>query len=160
MDFRERLQRAAQRGRQTKDQAAREEAARRMDEEQCKRLHAECRRELNDHLESCLKQLADNFPGFKFETVVEDRGWGAAVRRDDLAISGGRRENLFSRLQLTVSPYNEYRVLEVVAKGAVRNKENFTRNHYQQLGDADLDTFRELIEQWTLDYAELYAAAE
>jgi hypothetical protein len=40
----------------------------------------------------------------------------------------------------------------------VRNKENFTRNHYQLLKDADLDAFRNLIEQWTLDYAEQYAA--
>lgn len=160
MDFRERLQRATQRGRQAKDEAARAEAARRMDAQQWQRLHAEHRRQLCDHIEACLKQLADNFPGFDYEPVLEERGWGGAVRRDDLSLSGGRRESLFSRLQLTVSPHNEYHVIEVVAKGAVRNKENFTRNHFQQLGDADLDTFRELIEQWTLDYAELYAAAE
>ena len=46
-----------------------------------------------------------------------------------------------------------------MAKGAVRNKENFNRNHYQLLKDADLDAFRNLIEQWTLDYAEHYAAS-
>jgi hypothetical protein len=49
--------------------------------------------------------------------------------------------------------------LEILAKGAVRNKENFTRNHYQLLKDADLDAFRNLVEQWTLDYAEQYAAS-
>ena len=31
--------------------------------------------------------------------------------------------------------------------------------HYQLLKDADLDSFRQLTEQWTLDYAEQYAAA-
>jgi hypothetical protein len=41
----------------------------------------------------------------------------------------------------------------------VRNKENFVRNHYQLLKDADLDAFRNLIEQWVLDYAEAYAAS-
>ncbi|MCA9238393.1 MAG: hypothetical protein KDA44_23130 [Planctomycetales bacterium] len=160
MDFRERLQRAAQRGRTAKDEKARAEAARAMSEEECKRAHGAARRELCDHIESCLKQLADNFPGFEYEPVVSDRGWGGAVRRDDLSLNDGRRENLFSRLELTVSSYNEYHVIEVAAKGAVRNKENFTRNHFQRLSEADMSTFRELIEQWTLDYAESYAAAE
>jgi hypothetical protein len=50
-------------------------------------------------------------------------------------------------------------VLELVAKGTVRNKEVFSRNHYQRLADVDLESFRELIELWVLDYAELYAAA-
>ena len=34
-----------------------------------------------------------------------------------------------------------------------------SRNHYQQLADVDLQSFRELLEQWVLDYAELYSAA-
>ena len=50
-------------------------------------------------------------------------------------------------------------MLDISAKGAVRNKENFSRNHYQLLKDADLDAFRNLVEQWTLDYAEQYAAS-
>jgi hypothetical protein len=90
---------------------------------------------------------------------MSDKGWGGAVRRDDLAIAAGRRDNLFSRLELVVSPHNQYHVIDVSAKGAVRNKENFTRNHYQLLKDADLDAFKNLIEQWTLDYAEQYAAS-
>ncbi|MBX3425955.1 MAG: hypothetical protein KF688_09780 [Pirellulales bacterium] len=160
MDFQERLHRAAERGRQARDEKARAEAAVAMSEEECRRRHASLRHDLNDHIEACLKQLADNFPGFHYEPVVTERGWGGAVRRDDLAIADGRRENLFSRLEMVVSPHNKYHVLDVVAKGAVRNKENFTRNHYQALREANLDRFRELIEQWTLDYAEQYAAAE
>ena len=58
-----------------------------------------------------------------------------------------------------MSPYNKYHVLDVVAKGTIRNKEVFSRNYYQRLDEVDLDRFRELIEQWVLDYAEMYAAA-
>jgi hypothetical protein len=159
MDFRERLHRAAQRGEQARSEKARAEAAKALSEEDCRRLHSNYRMMLNEHIESCLKQLADSFPGFRFEAVVNDRGWGAAVRRDDFGMSSGRRDNLFSRLEIVVSPHNQYHVLEIVAKGAVRNKENFSRNHYQLLKDADLDAFRNLIEQWTLDYTEQYAAS-
>ncbi len=160
MDFRQRLQRAAQRGVAARDAQEREAAAKALTEEECRRFHSKYRDELNEHIESCLKQLAENFPGFDYEAVVSDKGsWGGAVRRDDFAFISGRRDNLFSRLEITVSPHNQYHVLEVVAKGAVRNKENFSRNHYQLLKDADLDAFKSLIEQWTLDYAEHYAAA-
>ncbi len=158
MDFRERLQRATERGIQSRDAKAKAAAVKALTEEQCQRLHREQRMNLLDHIERCLKQLAENFPGFHYEDIAIDRGWGGAVRRDDLVIVAGKRENLFSRLELVVSPHNQYHVIDVSAKGAVRNKENFTRNHYQLLKDADLDNFRNLIEQWTLDYAEQYAA--
>ena len=46
------------------------------------------------------------------------------------------------------------------AVGMVRNKENFNRNHYELLKEADQDSFQQLIEQWTLDYAEQYSAAD
>jgi hypothetical protein len=159
MDFRERLQRAAHRGQQARDAKAREAAAKALSEAECQRLHREYRLELIDHIERCLRQLGENFPGFHYEDIASDRGWGGAVRRDDFGLSGGRRDNLFSRLELVVSPHNQYHVLDLTAKGAVRNKENFSRNHYQLLKDADLDAFRNLIEQWTLDYAEQYAAS-
>jgi hypothetical protein len=159
MDFRERLQRATTRGQQARDEKARTDAAKALSEEECRRLHSNYRLVLNDHLESCLKQLAENFPGFHYEAVISDKGWGGAVRRDDLVVTHGRRDNLFSRLEVLVSPHNQYHVLEITAKGAVRNKENFTRSHYQLLKDADLDAFNNLVEQWTLDYAEQYAAS-
>lgn len=158
MNFRERLQRATERGHQARDAEARRAAEQALSEEECRRLHSQYRHTLTEYIETCLKQLAENFPGFHMETVVSDKGWGAAIARDDLVLSDGRRNNLFSRLTMTVSPHNSYHVLELVAKGAVRNKENFSRNHYQLLKDADLDSFKQLIEQWTLDYAEQYAA--
>ena len=158
MDFKERLHRATERGQQAKSAEAAAAEAKAMSDEEWRRLHSSCRRELIDHIESCLQQLAENFPGFNFETIVDDKGWGAAVRRDDLSLNAGKRDNLFSRLALTISPYSEYHVLDLKAKGTVRNQENFSRNHYQLLKEADLDSFRQLIEQWTLDYAEHFAA--
>ena len=160
MDFKERLERAAERGQQTRDEEARQAAAQAMSKKQWQRLHSDYRHTLTEHIESCLQQLAENFPGFRFETVVDEKGWGAAVSRDDLSLNSGRRESMFSRLALTISPHNDYHVLELIAKGTVRNKENFNRNHYQLLKEADLDSFQQFIEQWTLDYAEQYAASD
>lgn len=158
MDFKQRLQRATERGHQARDEKVRKAAEAAMSEEEWRRLHSDYRHSLTDHIEGCLKQLADNFPGFNYETVVEDKGWGGSVVRDDLHMRAGRRDSLFSRLTMTVSPHNDYHFLELVAKGTVRNKENFSRNHYQLLKEADLDSFLQLVEQWTLDYAEHYAA--
>jgi len=158
VDFKERLHRAAERGQQTKDAKAREKAAKALSEEECRRLHSSYRLRLTEHIEKCLHQLADNFPGFNVESVVDDKGWGTAIRRDDLSIQAGKRNNLFSRLVMTISPHSEFHVLDLLAKGAIRNKENFSRNHYQLLKDADLDSFEQMIEQWTLDYAERYSA--
>ena len=114
---------------------------------------------MSEHIEQCLRELGENVPGFRFETIVDDSGWGAAVSRDDMAVVDRRRDSLFSRLKLVISPANKYHVLELVAKGTVRNKECFTRSHFQRLDEVDEDSFRELIELWVLDYAEIYAAA-
>lgn len=157
MDFKERLQKAAERGQQARDAKAREAAARALSEEECRRLHSKYRLELTDHIENCLKQLADNFPGFRFSPIADDKGWGSAVQRDDLWLNNGRRDNLLSRFSVTVAPHNQYHVLAVDARGTIRNKEVFTRNHYHSLKDADLDSFKQLIEQWVLEYAEQYA---
>ena len=159
MSFKERLQRAAERGKQIREAQLNEAAAKALSEEECRRRHSQYRLALNDHIEKCLRELADNCPGFRFETIVDETGWGAAVSRDDIGLSAGRRETFFSRFRIVVSPYSSYRVLNIIAKGTVRNKEALSRNHYQRLADVDLQTFRELIETWALDYAELYSAA-
>jgi hypothetical protein len=159
MSFRERLQRAAERGKQIRAAHLNEAAAKALSEEECRRLHSQYRLALTEHIEKCLSDLADNFPGFRLETIVDETGWGAAVARDDFGLVGGKRNTFFSRMRIVVSPYSSYRVLAINAKGTVRNKEVLSRNHYQPLADVDLETFRELIETWALDYAELYAAA-
>lgn len=157
MDFRERLQKAASRGAHARASREFEEAAQALSEEECKRLHSRLRLSLVDHIEKCLSQLAENFPGFQTRAVMDEHGWGAGISRDDLVVRDGKRENLFSRLQVVVGPYNDYKVLDVSAKGAILNKETFTRSHHQPLSDIDEQQFRELIELWVLDYAEMYA---
>jgi hypothetical protein len=159
MNFRERLQRATERGKQIRAAQLNEAAAKALSEEECRRRHSQYRLELTDHIEKLLSEMTDNFPGFRMETVVDESGWGAAVSRDDFRMEGGKRGTFFSRLKLVVSPYNTYHVLDISAKGTVRNKEMLSRNHYQRLADVDLQSFRELLEQWVLDYVELFAAA-
>ncbi len=159
MDFQQRLQKAIERGQRSREDKAREEAARAMTEEEYKNLHSRQRLELSDYAEACLGHLADQFPGFQKEIVMGDRGWGAAITRDDVNLrAGGRGRNLYSRLEVAVRPFSSYHVLDLAAKGTIRNKEVFTRNHYELLGEVDLDSFRELTDLWVLEYAEKYAA--
>ena len=159
MDFRERLQRASERGQQARQAQENEAAAKALSAEECRRLHSGYRLTLCDHIERCLHELADNFPGFRVETIVDESGWGSLARRDDVGLANRRAESYFSRLQIVVSPHNKYHVLDIAAKGTIRNKEIFSRTHFQTLDKLDLDRYRELIEAWVLDYAELYAAS-
>jgi hypothetical protein len=158
MDFRERLQRATERGQRAKDAEAHAAAAKALSEEECRRLHSNFRLALSDYIEKCLHELSDNFPGFHVETIVDESGWGSVAVRDDVGLSNRRSDNFFSRLRIVVGPYSKYHVLDVTAKGTIRNKEVFSRNHHQRLDEVDLDRFRELIEIWVLDYAEQFAA--
>ncbi len=157
MDFEKRLEKAIERG-QRSGARGRKKLRNAMNEEELKRLHSRYRLDLSEHIEECIRQLPDHFPGFRFETVVGDRGWGAAVNRDDLVLTHEGRENHFSRLEMTIRPFSSYHVLELTAKGTVRNKEVYNRSHYQRLTEADPATFRELIDLWILEFAELYAA--
>lgn len=157
MDFSERLKRATQRGHSARAEKELEAAADAMSEEEKKRQHSQHRLALTEHIEMRLKELADGLPGFKYENLVEERGWGGGVHRDDLVMSRGKRQNLYSRLQLLVGPFNEFHVVDVTAKGAIRNKESFGRTHHKPIADLDEDEFKELIDRWVLDYAEAYA---
>lgn len=159
MDFEKRLEKAIERGKRMHDARAAEAARQALTEEELKRLHGQYRLELSEHIEECVGRLPDHFPGFRYETVMGDRGWGAAVSRDDLSPTrDGQGQNLFSRLEMTIRPFSSYHVLELAAKGTIRNKEAFNRSHYQRLAEADPATFRELVDHWTLEYAELFAA--
>ncbi len=136
-----------------------EKPSARATEEELRRLHSTYRLQLSDHIESCIRQLPNFFPGFRLETLYGERGWGAACSRDDLRVVQGRRQgNDFSRLEMTVRPPSSMQVLELAAKGTIRNKEVFNRNYFEQLQDVDLDQFVELVDIWVLEYAELYAA--
>jgi len=158
MDFQQRLQKAIQRGQRSHDAAAQARAEQAMGEEELRRLHSQYRLELSEHIEQCVKQLPQHFPGFRYETLVGTGGWGAAIARDDLSLSAGRRENLFSRLEVVVRPFASSHVLELAAKGTIRNKELYNRSQYQLLSHVDIASFRDLVDRWILEYAELYAA--
>ena len=158
-DFEKRLAKAIERGQRAGDERARAEAAQALSEKELRSLHSQYRLELSDHIERCLRRLPNHFPGFQFESVVTDRGWGAAVSRDDVDLrSRGRRNNFFSRIELLIRPISDYYVLDLAGKAAVRNKEIFARNHYQRLGEVDLESFTELIDIWVLEFAEKYSA--
>jgi hypothetical protein len=160
MDFDNRLQRAIQRGTQTRAALGRAAAERELSAEEQKSLHSRLKLVLVEHIEECLKKLADHFPGFQYQPVMSDAGWGARVSRDDLSVP--RRDgsaSLYSRLEMVVSPLGAAGIIELVAKGTIRNKEIFHRRHFQKLNQTDADSFRELIDLWVLEYAEAYSAA-
>ena len=45
-------------------------------------------------------------------------------------------------------------MLDLAAKGTIRNKEVFNRNYFEKLPDVDLDKFLQLIDVWVVEYAE------
>jgi hypothetical protein len=163
VNFDERLQRAIDRGTRTAQQRRGDEAAQALSEEQCKRLHSQYRLKLSEYVEKCLRRLPEHFPGFQYENVVSDRGWGGAVNRDDVDLARGRPKSssfVFSRLEMVVRPYSSGHILELAARGTIRNKEVYNRTNYQPLGEVDLQHFENLVDLWVLEYAELYAANE
>ena len=158
MDFDQRLQRAINRGEGRSSEEARQKQAAALSEEEFKRLHSKYRLQLSEHIEACVEKLANYFPGFRYETIYGERGWGAACYRDDVGAGGGRRQSFYSRLEMTIRPYSEYHVVDLAGKGTIRNKEVFNRNHFEDLANVDDDQFQELIDVWVLEYAELFAA--
>ncbi len=160
MEFEQRLERAIERGKRASDARARADAERAMTEAELRRLHTQFRLELSEHIENCLRKLTQHLPGFRVESVASDRGWGAAVSRDDVNLGPDRaRGSLFSRFELVIPPLAGSRVLELTAKGTVRNREVLNRNHYEKLADVDVDSFTSLIDRWILEYAERYTAS-
>lgn len=159
MDFHQRLQKAITRGEQTRDASARERAEQAMTEEELKNLHSKYRLELSEYIEDCLRKLADHFPGFQFQTVISEDGWGAKVTRDDINLGAKRStSNLFSRFEVLIRPFSQAHIVEIVAKGTIHNKEVINNAHFQFLAEVDLDSLRAIVDQRVLEYAELYAA--
>ena len=159
MEFEQRLEKAINRGEHRRDAKAREAAEQKLSEEDCRTMHSGYRLELSDHIETCLRKLADHFPGFRFSTVVGEEGWGARVSRDDVNLTRGKgNDNLYSRLELLIRPFSTSHIVELVAKGTIRNKEAINQSQYQFLADFDMDSFVTMIDQRVLDYAEQFAA--
>ena len=158
MSFDERLQRAIQRGKRTRNEKNKEADAVRMSEEEIKNLHSKYRLELSEHIENNLKQLSEQFPGFDYQTVFGEDGWGGKISRDDVNLGEDRSsKNLYSRFEMVIRPYSDSHIVELVGKATIRNKELFNRTNYHFLHELDEVTFRELIDLWVLDFAEQYA---
>lgn len=159
MEFGDRLQKAVERGRQQSEASARQEQLSKLSEEEFRTRHTQARMELTDHIELCLQQVAQQFPGFDFQTVLSPDGYGARIARDNLRSRNGPMTREYSHLELTVRSFSSSHVLEMVARGAIANKEVLQRSQFQRLEELDLDTFRHLVDQWVLEYAEKYAGS-
>ena len=158
MDFENRLERAIGRGQKNKESMQQSKAAKVATEEELRVLHSAARLELSEHIEECLKKLVDHFPGFEYETIADEQGWGANIRRDDIKLAKGVADRLFSQLQLTVRSFSDSHLVDLAAKSTIRNKELFARSHFQRLAELDLNSFKDVIDLWILEAAEEYAS--
>lgn len=158
MDFEQRLQKAIDRGQRTRASMKQSEQARAATEEELRALHSSARLELTEHIEECLRKLADHFPGFDYETVIDEDGWGSRIRRDDLELNRGTTDRHYSHFEMLVRPYSTKSLLDMTAKGTIRNKEVIARSHFQRLQELDVDSFENLIDLWVLEFAEAYSA--
>jgi len=157
MSFDDRLRQAIERGQRRGEDSAREAKAKQMTEEEFRRLHSQFRLNLSDYIEDCVRRLPGFFPGFQYETMFGDRGWGGACFRDDFQL-GVSRSSTYSRLEVTVRPYSSLHVLDLAAKGTIRNREVYNRNYFERLEEVDIEKFRQLVDAWVLEYVEQFAS--
>jgi hypothetical protein len=167
MDFEKRLQQAIQRGQSKSNAKDQARVERTLGEAELRKIHADFRLQFSEHIENCLRQLADHFPGFEFSSVVGEEGWGAEINRDDLGLGSSRSQpqqksyysRFYSKLHLVIKPFSAAaHIVELVGKGTIRNKEIYSRTQYQRLPDVDTSVMLQTIDQWVLEYAEKYAA--
>ncbi|MEM1069160.1 MAG: hypothetical protein AAGG48_12225 [Planctomycetota bacterium] len=157
-DFQSRLESAISRGKRRADQKASQQRAKALSEDELRRLHTSFRLALSERIERAVHQVADHFPGFQQESLFGEVGWGSACHRDDLRIDAGRRSNQYSRLEMVIPPFSNLHVLELKGKGTVMNRELFNRSYFLPIPDVDKDEFERLIDTWSIEYAEMYAA--
>ena len=159
MDFDQQLKNAIARGTRSRDARSQAALSAAMTAEEQKNRHASMRLVLSEEIENRLRTLADHFPGFEFATVIGEEGWGARITRDDLRLSQGKAtESLYSRLEMVIPPKGSAPIIELIAKGTIRNREVFSRRHYQYLEDADLANLASMVSMWAVEYAEQFAS--
>lgn len=160
-DFEQRLQQALDRGVRQSEKAAQDRLEHQLSEEELRRLHADFRLELSDHIEACLRKLADYVPGFRVRTALGDGGWGGQADRNDFGLTErGERGDFFSRLEVSVRPFSVRHVVDVVCKATVRNKEILHRSVFQRLPKVDVASLKQSIDAWVLEFAEKYASRD
>ena len=157
-DFEERLQRAIDRGRKTRDAEGTAAGEKQATEEDLRNLHSKLRISLSEHIEGCLKKLCDHFPGFDYSTVMNEDGWGARITRDDINLVAGTNRNLYSRLEMLVKPFSDTHILEIATKGTIRNKESLNRSNFRFLREADEAELTGMVDALVLEFAEAYSA--
>jgi hypothetical protein len=158
MDFDSELEAAIQRGQHRNELQQQSQRQAELSADQIRKRHNEFRLNLSEHIESCLKKLENHFPGFEYETLYGEKGWGGAISRNDLDRGrDGRAGSFFSRLELTVRPQNEFNVVNIAGKGTIRDKELFNWNHYENITDADQSAFETMLDKWILQFAEQFA---
>lgn len=157
-DFEERLKKAIDRGQQQRTAEGEAAVRKAATTEELRSLHTSLRITLSEHIEQCLRQLGDHFPGFEFSTVVSKDGWGARITRDDINLSQGVNRNLYSRLEMLVKPFSDAHILEISTKGTIRNREKMNRSNFRFLNEASVEGFKQIIDGLVLEFAEHYAA--
>ena len=157
-NFDERLQQAIQRGQEARlsDSASLEADA--ATEEELRVQHSHLRNELTEHIENCLRKLCDHFPGFEYSTVLNEKGWGARISRDDIKLGRGTAKNQYSRLEVLVRPFNDTHILEIATKGTIRNRESLNRTNFKFLKEATIEALKQTVDGIALEFAEQYSA--
>lgn len=159
MGFDDRLEKAISRGKEQNASKIDSEKQRMLSEEELKNRHNKFRLELSDYIEEGLKKLIQHFPGFQYETIYGEQGWGGALYREDLARGpSGKAGAFFSRVQITVRPLNEFNVVNIAGKGMIKDKEIFTWNHFKDISETTEEDFKAKIDSWIIQYAEQFAA--
>lgn len=159
-DFEEQLKQAIERGLKTNEHRQQEAEKEKLSTEELRRRHTSFRLAISERIEETLTSLSNQIPGFEYENIYGEKGWGGAVSRDELNIVAGRRNNIYSRLEMTVKPLTELGIVNLSAKGTVKNKEMFARKHHRSIEEAELNEYLQQVDRWVLEFAQLYAAAE
>lgn len=159
-EFEDQLKKAIERGQRINDARQAQAAQDRMSADQLRIQHNEFRLKLSERIERTLNSMIHQLPGFEYENIYGQRGWGGAVSRDELIIVGGQRNNSYSRLELTVKPWSDLNIVDIGGKGTVKNREVFVRQHHRAVDQVELDEFLETIDRWVLEFAQLYMAAD
>ena len=157
-DFEERLQRAIQRGQQVRREDGASADSDAASEEDLRSQHSHLRNEISEHIEGCLRKLCDHFPGFDFNTVLNEKGWGARISRDDIRLGRGTAKNEYSRLEVLVRPFSDAHILEISTKGTIRNRESLNRTNFKFLKEAAPEPLRKIVDGIALEFAEQYSA--
>lgn len=159
MDFENKLREAIERGQNRNAARVNAEKKATITKEDIRNRHNEFRLNLSEHIETSFKKLASHFPGFDYETLYGEKGWGGALSRNDIDRGpDGKAGSFFSRVEITVRPQNEFNVVNITGKATIRDKEIFNWNHFEDILDANQESFTELIDTWILQFAETFAA--